>query len=290
MLQGLSQLGAHTFIWSPAFEGIGAETAAHSAAAAGLGAIEIPLLDPSRIDVPAAVETLARHRLRPTCSLGLPADKHAPDNPDGAVQFLRSAIDTASALGAEWLTGALYGHLGQMTGCGATDEELGVVAEVLRIAADHAATREVRLGIEVINRYETYLVNTAEQLLELLDEVNRPATVFGHLDTFHMSIEEPDVAAAVRLLGDRLGYVHLAESNRGAIGTGLFPFDELFSALHQIDFNGPAVMEAFINASDDLRSATASWRPVAGTPERFVETSLDHLAPLLRSGSPSPSV
>lgn len=287
MLQGLSQLGAHTFIWSPAFEGSGAETAACSAAAAGLGTIEIPLLDPSRIDVTNAVQTLSRHRLRPTCSLGLPADKHAPDNPDGAVLFLRSAIDTASALGADWLTGALYGHLGHVTGCGVTDAELSVIAEVLRVAADHAATKGIRLGIEVINRYETHLVNTAEQALELLDRVDRPETVFGHLDTFHMSIEEPDVAAAVRLLGDRLGYVHLAESNRGAVGTGLFPFDELFAALREIDFDGPAVMEAFINASDDLRSATASWRPVAGTPDQFVQTSLDHLAPLLLSGSPT---
>ena len=269
--------------------GADAELAAASAKAAGLSLVEIPLTDPTQLDRNAAVETLHRHNLEPTCSLGLPAYAHAPDHPDEAIAFLGEAIDTAAAIGSSWLTGALYGHLGHLTGSGPTSTELDTVASVLQTAADHADTRGVRLGVEVINRYETYLVNTAEQVLELMDRINRPGTVFAHLDTFHMNIEEPDIAHAVRLLGERLGYVHLAESNRGDIGSGIFPFDELFDALTEINFQGPAVIEAFNNASAELLRATASWRAVASEPASFIDRSVTHLRNILdtcrRSGN-----
>jgi D-psicose/D-tagatose/L-ribulose 3-epimerase len=272
------RLGAHTFIWAPRWDDCGARAAASQAAAAGLSIVEIPLLEPSRIDVDATIQILADHRLQPTCSLGLPTEAHAPDHPDEAIQFLREAIDTCAAIGSEWLTGALYGHLGLLSGAAPTAAEHETISGVLSEAADHAKERGVRLGIEVINRYETHLVNTAEQALDLLERIDRTGTVFAHLDTFHMNIEEPDIGGAVRLLGDQLGYVHLAESDRGVIGHGTFPFRELFEALEDIHFSGPAVIEAFINAPADLRTATASWRPVAGDAASFLDASLSNIA------------
>ena len=271
------QLGAHTFIWAPQWDVEGARLAASRASAAGLSIVEIPLLEPSRIDVDSTVRILADSGVRPTCSLGLPTEAHAPDHPDAAIEFLRVAIDTCAAIGSEWLTGALYGHLGLVTGEAPTKAEHHTIAEVLRHAADHAKQRGIRLGVEVINRYETHLVNTAEQALDLLADIDRPGTVFAHLDTFHMNIEEPDIGAAVRLLGEHLGYVHLAESDRGVIGSGTFRFRELFEALDDIGFGGPAVIEAFVNAPADLRAATASWRPVAGDAATFLDASLSHI-------------
>lgn len=277
------RLGAHTFIWAPRWDEAGAAAAAAGAAAAGFETVEIPLLQPSEVSIPETVELLNRFQLSATCSLALTAEAHAPDHPDEAVRFLVSAIDTATAIGSEWLTGALYGHLGRLTGAAPTSREIDTIAMVLRTAADHARERGIRLGIEIINRYETHLVNSAAQAADLLDRIDRPDIVFGHLDTFHMNLEEPDVGDAVRILGPRLGYVHLAESNRGPIGSGLFPFRSLFDALIEIGFSGPAVIEAFINAPPDLRSATASWRPVAGEPATFVAKSLEHIESLLRT-------
>lgn len=275
------RLGAHTFIWAPHWDESGAAVVAAEAAAAGFEIVEIPLLEPSEVPIRKTLELLDRHGLAATCSLGLPVDAHAPDHPDRAIRFLQSAIDTAAAIGSEWLTGALYGNLGFLTGAAPTPGEMGTVASVLRDAADHAHQRGIRLGIEVINRYETHLVNSAAQAATLLDRVDRPGTVFGHLDTFHMNLEEPDVAGAVHLLGDRLGYVHLAESNRGAIGSGLFPFREFFEALQDIEYSGPAVIEAFMNAPPDLRNATASWRTVAGDAHTFVDDSLEYIRSLI---------
>jgi D-psicose/D-tagatose/L-ribulose 3-epimerase len=283
VIPGGLRLGAHTFIWAPQWDEAGAVCATASAAAAGLEVVEIPLLDPSAVPIQATLETLERYQMTPTCSLGLPATAHAPDHPDEAIQFLRGAIDTAAALGSDWLTGAIYGHLGHVTGVAPTTSEIDTIAFVLQHAADHAQERGIRLGIEVINRYETHLINTAAQAANLIDRIDRPGTVFGHLDTFHMNLEEPDVTEAVHLLGEHLGYVHLAESHRGAIGTGLFPFKRFFEALQDIDYSGPAVIEAFINAPPQLWTATASWRSVTGDASAFVNDSLTHIRNLLES-------
>lgn len=277
------RLGAHTFIWAPRWDEAGAASAAAGAADAGFEIVEIPLLQPSEVSVPETVKLLNRFQLSATCSLGLPADAHAPDQPEEAIRFLVTAIDTAADIGSEWLTGALYGHLGRLTGAAPTSGEIDTIAMVLRTAADRARERGIRLGIEIVNRYETHLVNGAAQAAELLDRIDRPGIVFGHLDTFHMNLEEPDIREAVRLLGPRLGYIHLAESNRGPIGSGLFPFRALFDALIEIEFSGPAIIEAFINAPPDLRTVTASWRPVAGDPGTFVRESLEHIDGLLRT-------
>ncbi len=273
-LPPLAQLGGHSFLWAPDFGPDHAETVAAGAAAAGLGVVEIPLLDPTAVDVEAATEALGRHGITPTCSLGLPSDAHAPDAPDRAVAFLRVAIDTAARLGSRWLTGSLYGHLGTVSGAAPTRAELDTLARVLSEAADHAAERGVCLGIEVINRYETHLVNTAAAAKELLAAIDRPGTVFAHLDTFHMGIEEDDVAGAVRLLGDDLGYVHLAESTRDVLGSGRFPFDELLAALAEVEFSGPAVIEAFLHGPDELLRTTASWRRPTLDATAFVEHSI----------------
>lgn len=267
----LRLLGAHSFLWASEFQGAHADVVAAGVASAGLGLVEIPLLDPTAVEVDTATDALARHGLTPTCSLGLPAAAHAPDAPGPALEFLRVAIDTAAALGSSWLTGALYGHLGTVSGAAPTQRELDVVADVLRDAADHASERGVRLGIEVINRYETHLVNTASAAKELLMAIDRPGTVFAHLDTFHMHIEEDDIGGAVRLLGDDLGYLHLAESTRGVIGSGTFRFDELLSALSDIGFSGPAVIEAFVHGPPDLLRTTASWRRPTIDGRSFVE-------------------
>lgn len=277
----VDQLGAHSFVWAPSWVGDDGVTVAAGVAAAGLSTVEIPLLDPSAIDPASVARLLDEHGLTPTCSLGLPASARAAEHPAAALAFLEHAIDVAAALGSRWLTGALYGQLGHVTGRPPTDLELTTVAGVLSAAADHAVRRDVRLGIELINRYETYLVNTAEQVMALLDRIDRPGRVHAHLDTFHANIEEADIAQAVHLMGDRLGYVHLGESNRGVIGSGLFPFATLFDALHDTGFAGPMVIEAFVEAPPDLLARTGTWRPVAGTSEEFITASVDHVRRLV---------
>src|SRR5205823_1536168 len=103
-----------------------------------------------------------------TCSLGLPSTAHLPVAPDAAEAFLREAVDVTAALGSDLLTGCVYTHIGTLTRKPPTEEELATVARVLKRVARHAADRGVSLGVEPVNRYETYLLNMAEQANALL--------------------------------------------------------------------------------------------------------------------------
>ena len=115
------------------------------------------------------------------------------------------------------------------------------------------------LGLEVVNRYETNLVNTAAQAVELIGEIGEANVKVHldsyhmhieeaglvHLDSYHMHIEEAGLAQAVETAGSHLGYVHIGESHRGDLGTGNVDFDQLFRALAKQGYTGPITFESF---------------------------------------------
>lgn len=268
--------GAHAFVWTAEWDAAGAEVALAGAAARGLDFVEIPLLSPETFPLQTTRELVSRYGVGVTTSLGLPADCHMPFNPDGALAYLTAAIELTAALGADTLTGALYTHLGTLTRKPPTSEEVQVCGATLKRAARVAAGHGVALGIEAINRYETYLNNTAEQLADLLDRIGED-NVFAHLDTYHMNIEEKGFRRPIELLGDRLRYVHLSESDRGTPGTGNVDWDDVFSGLQAIGFRGRLAMESFVAVNEAIIGATAVWRPLVGDPDALIRDGLSFL-------------
>jgi D-psicose/D-tagatose/L-ribulose 3-epimerase len=268
--------GAHAFIWAGEWTRESAERVISGAAEAGLDFVEIPLLDPSSIDVEHTRSLLDRYGLGCSCSLGLPAEIHLPSNPEGARRFLDGAVEATAALGSPVLTGCLYTHVGTLTGKPPEPSELQAVAHVLKRTARRAAEYGVELGIEAINRYETYLVNLASQAGELLDRIDEP-NVFVHLDTYHMNIEEKGFYEPIVSLGSRLGYIHLSESDRGTPGTANVHWDEVFRGLEDIDYGGALAMESFAAVNEALIGATALWRDVVGEPDALVRDGLAFL-------------
>jgi D-psicose/D-tagatose/L-ribulose 3-epimerase len=268
--------GAHAFIWAGEWTPEGAQKAIGGAAEAGLDFVEIPLLRPESIDITATRALLDRYSIGCTCSLGLPKAAHLPSAPEQAQSFLESAVDVAAGLEASVLCGVLYAHLGTLTGRPPEQEELEDVARVLKNVARYAAERGVSLGVEAVNRYETYLINLAEQANAMLDRVGEP-NVFVHLDTYHMNIEEKGFYEPIVSLGSRLGYMHLSESDRGTPGTANVHWDEVFRGLEDIDYDGYLVMESFAAINEDLAGATALWRDVVGDPETLIRDGLGFL-------------
>ncbi len=268
--------GGHAFIWSAQWDASGAERAMAAAALHGLDFVEVPLLELEafpRRETRALVEA---YGVGVTTSLGLPRDCHMPFNPDGALKYLTSAIELASELGSDTLTGALYTHLGTLTRRPPTEAEIACCATTLKTAAGIASHYGISLGIEAINRYETYLNNTARQVADLLDRIDEP-NVFAHLDTYHMNIEEKGFRGAVETLGDRLGYMHLSESDRGTPGSGNVNWDDVFAGLREIGYSGRLVMESFIAVNDAIIGATAIWRKVVEDPDALVRDGLEFL-------------
>ena len=272
----MPQFGAHAFIWAGEWTSEGAEKVIRGASEAGLDFVEIPLLHPESMDVFGTRELLDRYGIGCTCSLGLPESAHLPFAPDEAERFLQTAVDVTAALGSDALSGAIYTHLGTLTRKPPTEEELATVARVIKSVARYAAERDVSLGIEAINRYETYLINLASQAEEMLGRIDE-ANVFVHLDTYHMNIEEKGFYEPIVAAGNRMRYIHLSESDRGRPGTGNVHWDDVFRGLKAVEYDGRLVMESFAAVNADIIGATALWRDVVGDPQALITDGLTFL-------------
>jgi D-psicose/D-tagatose/L-ribulose 3-epimerase len=260
----VNTLGVHALVWVGGWSEPEARRAVEATAAAGFDLLEIPVLDPAAVDAGMTRKLLEEHGLRSACSLGLSfdADISSPD-PEVAGrgrELLAGALGVTRDLGASHLTGVLYSALGKYPGP-ATPKGRAHCVESLAWLAERAAGDGITLGLEVVNRYESNLLNTAEQALALLGEVGADNLVV-HLDTYHMNIEEPDFATPVRRCGARLGYVHVGESNRGYLGSGTVDFRQFFAALRAVGYDGVVTFESFSSAvvSPTLSNTLAVWR------------------------------
>ena len=273
----MTSFGAHAFVWAAEWTAEGAELALRGAAARGLDFVEIPLLrDLDAFPLERTLELLDETGVEVTTSLGLPAEVHMQFDPEGALGHLEGAIDLTRRLGSDTLTGGLYTHLGTLTRKPPAEEEIAVCAAALKRAARVAADQGVQLGIEAINRYETYLNNTADQVADLLERIDEP-NVFAHLDTYHMNIEERGFRAPIERLGERLRYIHLSESDRGTPGLGNVDWDDVFGGLRAIGYEGRLAMESFVAVNADIIGATAIWRDIVGDPDALIRDGLAFL-------------
>ena len=125
------------------------------------------------------------------------------------------------------------------------EEDRALLVDALTELGQHAEAQHVEVFLEPLNRYEDHMINRLEQASEICDEVGSGA-VKVMADTFHMSIEEDDLAAAVRSCGRRIGHVQLGDSGRKQPGVGHLDWASLMAALRDIGFDGWLAMECGI--------------------------------------------
>lgn len=133
------------------------------------------------------------------------------------------------------------------------------VRKLGKIAADCG----VEYCLEVLNRFEGYLLNTCAECRQFVEEVDEPA-VKVMLDTFHMNIEEDDMCAAIRLAGDKLGHFHVGENNRRLPGKGGFDWYRIGAALREIGYDKNVVMEPFVRMGGGVGNDIKIWRDLSG--------------------------
>src|SRR5918999_1995152 len=152
----MPQFGAHAFIWAGEWTPEGAEKVIRGASEAGLDFVEIPLLRPESMDVSGTRELLDRYGIECTCSLGLPKVAHLPFAPERAEAFLKGAVDVTASLGAPALSGAIYTHLGTLTGKPPGEDELAAVERVLNSVARYTGGIDFSVGGVGMNPYQTH--------------------------------------------------------------------------------------------------------------------------------------
>lgn len=278
----MRRLGIHSFVWTGGQTQEGLEMALRKSAEHGYRAIEFAYLRPERFQLDKLAVLAQSLDVEIGVTMGLPVDKDVSSE-DGTVvaageAMLADALRAVRDIGGNKLGGILYSahtkYSRQPTRRG-WDNSVAAIGR----SAEIARACGVDLVLEVVNRFESNLLNTTAQGLKFLHETGSDH-VRLHLDTFHMNIEEANPAAAIRLAGDKLGYFHIGESNRGYLGDGVIDFDLIFDALLDIDYRRDIVFESFSTAVVDegLSLACAIWRdtwtdndPLAAHAKSYIE-------------------
>jgi sugar phosphate isomerase/epimerase len=212
------------------------------AAAHGFDAVEIFPPSASAIDVEELRALLDRHGLKVAAfgtGGGWVIHKWTLTHPDPAIRqeartFIRSMVELAAGFGAPAIIGSMQGR---WEGEVAREQALAWLAEALEDLGEHAAARGQRLLYEPLNRYETNLFHRTPDAAAWLRTL-QTNNVRILSDLFHMNIEEPDIAAALREAGSLVGHVHFADSNRRAIGLGHTDVAPIIRALRDIGYTG----------------------------------------------------
>lgn len=260
------KFGIHSQVWVGDWSPESARHAIKSSAEAGYDIIELSAIDPEKFGVERTRKLLEEFEIEPTVSLGLDAATDVASEDPEIVAAGRTRLDQALTLvrdtGGRFLSGVIFQAL-QKHPCPMSDRGRANSVESIQALADKAAESGITLGMEFCNRYETNIMNTVDQCLDYIAEVDRP-NVMAHIDTYHMNIEERSLGEGVRTAAaaGKLGYVHIGESHRGAPGTGTVPWDDFFTALKDVDYDGIVTFESFSSAvvHPSFSNTLAIWR------------------------------
>lgn len=273
------RFGIHARLWTRAWSDADLDLIPH-ARALGYSVLEIPMGDLSGINATAIRRRAEAAGIEIVATLALGANRPLatpdPAARQQAVAMLRAAVERVRALNGRLLVGMLYGAPGQFTGTGPQADEMRWIADGLRDVAVFAQAVGVRLALEPVNRYETYLLNTAAQAQALVETIGEP-NVGLLLDTYHMNIEERGIPATLRRHQVSLFHLHLNESDRGMLGGGNIAWGTVFATLKDMQYSGIASIECFGGVNPDLPSITPIWRALFPTPNELARSGLAFL-------------
>ena len=273
--------GASTWLWTSPFRSTDVALL-EKIAALGFKAVELPIEDPALVDAAALRPVLADLGLKAhVCGAFGPGRDLT--NADAGVRksargYISECLAIAEVLDAGFLAGPMYSQVGKARQLPEDERrrEWELAVSELRLVSAEAADRGLAIALEPINRFETDLVNTTADSLRMIRDIGHPAAKVM-IDTFHMTIEETDLGAAIRAAGSDLIHVQVSENHRGVTGTGLTPWESFRDALREIDYGGSIVIESFTPDNRDLAGAVCIWKRFTPDQDEFASRGLAFL-------------
>lgn len=274
--------GVSTWLWTSPFQTSDIDEIFPKIAAMGFNAVEIAVENPELIDGEAVRVGLEKHGLKAViCGAFGPTRDLTHEDPSihqNCFKYIEECLDLCVLWNIPVFAGPMYSAVGKARMVSADQREIEwqLAVKNLRTACDMAQQRGVRLALEPLNRFESDLVNTAEDVIKLVNDIDHPA-VGILLDGFHMNIEERDIATAIKRCSDKLLHVQVSENYRGTPGTGQTRWDAFSEGLNAINYKGIVAIESFTPANKELAAAVCIWRPFAESQDDFAAEGLRFL-------------
>lgn len=248
----------------------------------GYDVVEIPVEDPALIDVKKVKAALDENGLSASiCGAFGPSRDLTHDDPvfhKNSLEYIQACFGICEGLGASFFAGPMYSAVGKARLVSAEQKKIewGRAVSNLYKVCEMAAERGLEIGLEPLNRFESDLVNTAEDVMQLVEDINHPAAKVL-LDAFHMNIEERDIEQAIRKVGDKLIHMQVSENYRGTPGTGLSSWDAYRRGLSAINYKGIVSIESFTPEVKELAGAVCIWKPLVPSQDGFAGEGLKFL-------------
>jgi D-psicose/D-tagatose/L-ribulose 3-epimerase len=275
-------IAVNTFVWhSPLDDRCLAETIP-KIAGWGYEGVELALENVGDWDAARARALLDDHGLKSVVGAVFSDGRElvcaASDVVDRTRDYVRAAVDIAVTQGSPLVIGPMYTSVGRTWRMTSDERRQAIrqLRESYAILGDYAASRGVRLAVEPLNRYETSLMTTTEQLMEVIEPLP-PETIGLNLDTYHMNIEEASLEKAFRIAGQRLLHLQVCGNDRGAPLVDHQDWAAIRRSLVEIEYEGMLGFESFTADNASIATAASIWRPFAASQDELARTALEEL-------------
>lgn len=276
------KFGVSTWLWTSPFTTESIEVLFPKIASMGFDVVEIAVEDPLLIDIKAVKQGLQKHKLK-AIVCGAFGPSRDLTHEDSSVHrncftYIKSCLDFCVELDTPFFGGPMYSAVGKarMLPPEKRKKEWDMAVKNLRVVCDMASSRGLQIGLEPLNRFESDLVNTAEDVDRLIRDIDHPSAKIM-LDGFHMNIEEKDVEQAIITAGKNLIHVQVSENYRGTPGTGQTRWGAYRRGLEAIGYEGTVTIESFTPENRELAGAVCFWHPMAESQDAFASDGLRFL-------------
>ena len=279
---GKLEYAVHAYAWTPSWSNDSLDLI-DRAKSLGFDIIEVPLMELEAVDPQKIRERLEQTGMGVCTSTACSEENDLTGEDEttrrNGLEYLEGCVRATAAMGATCFTGVVYSAIGRKIDGIPGEEYWDRAAAGLKAVAKMASDLGITVGLEPINRYETFLVNTCEQAYKLKDMIDEP-NIGIHLDAYHMNIEEKDFYEPTKKAIPDLCHYHLSESHRGTPGTGTVDWEEIYRALGEADFRGMVGLESFAEVAEAMRAATCIWRQLAPSSDELLKDGLSYLKSL----------
>lgn len=273
------KLGMNLLLWTDSVRLKGDKDLIDKVLGMGFDGLEVPLMG-MEVSEAKEIGDYFKELNVPCTALSVLGDVNpiSPDEKerDAAYKAMCHFVDCTQAMGATLLCGPFDQQLGYFTGVRPTKQEWDWSVDCMRKACEYALTKGVDIAIEPLNRFEQYILNTVEDGVKYIKQIDMPNAGLL-LDTMHMNVEELDVAKALEVGLPYTKHIHISENNRGIPGTGHACGKDVFDVIEASDYDGWLTIEAFNEGAPSMQGPLHLWRTFAPSDDSLAVQGLKYM-------------